>query len=280
MLSALLLEQEHYYGFRFIDFVKGYYTDGHPTMPGMAYLELKGSLITKGNKIKGSVATLFESRNSHRLVQNPNDLLSPYRLYELLHGFTHPYQEFIYCYKANRALLDQYTSQPDCRGFQANPASPQNWEEFYWKVLRKTPQKSPDQERASLQKPLLARVGFGNGCQQSNVKMAKQMAFSQHSNATSHITCIKAGHNSDLSFQKAISGAPMPKKKDIEKMKDTAAKVAKMAKMKLKNVIPIQYKAIPRKAKVVLMPNKVITRKAKVIHRAKPPKAPSYMKHR
>jgi hypothetical protein len=58
MLSALL-EQEHY-GLRFTDFVQGYYSDEHPTMPGMAYLELEGSLITKGNKIKGSAPTLFD----------------------------------------------------------------------------------------------------------------------------------------------------------------------------------------------------------------------------
>jgi hypothetical protein len=75
MLSALL-EQEHY-GFRFTDFVQGYYPDGHPTMPGMVYLKLKGSLITKGNKINGSAPTLFDSRSSRRLVNNPEDLLPP-----------------------------------------------------------------------------------------------------------------------------------------------------------------------------------------------------------
>jgi hypothetical protein len=78
MLSALL-EQEHY-GLRFTEFVKGYYPDEHPTMPGMAYLKLKGSLITKGNKIKGSAPTPFDSRNSRCLVHNPKDLLRPYRL--------------------------------------------------------------------------------------------------------------------------------------------------------------------------------------------------------
>jgi hypothetical protein len=85
-----------------------------------------------------------------------------------------------------------------------------------------------------------------------NVNMAKQMAFSWHSNASSHIAFIRAGHNSDFSFQKAISGAPMPKKKEIVKTKTRAIKVAKMAKAKLW--------------------------KAKVICKAKPPKAPSYMK--
>jgi hypothetical protein len=63
-----------------------------------------------------------------------------------------------------------------------------------------------------------------------NVNMAKQMAFSWHSNASSHIAYIRAGHNSDFSFQKAISGAPMPQKKEIMKAKAMATKVAKMAK--------------------------------------------------
>jgi hypothetical protein len=90
-------------------------------MPGMPYLELKGSLVTKGNKIKGSAPTLFDTRNARRLVDNFNDPLSPYGLYELLRGFSPPDQEFIYCYKANRDLLDQYSRLPDCRGFQTNP---------------------------------------------------------------------------------------------------------------------------------------------------------------
>ncbi len=73
-MLSVLLEQEHYYALRFTDFVTGYYPDEHPTIPGMAYLELKGLLIAKGNKIKGSAPILYYSRNSRRLVHNTNDL--------------------------------------------------------------------------------------------------------------------------------------------------------------------------------------------------------------
>jgi hypothetical protein len=48
-------------------------------------------------------------------VDNPNDVLSPYRLYNLMRGFAHPDQEFMYCYKVNRELLVQYISLPNCR---------------------------------------------------------------------------------------------------------------------------------------------------------------------
>ena len=48
-----------------------------------------------------------------------------------------------------------------------------------------------------------------------SVKMAEQRAFSRHNNASSHIAYICAGHNSDFAFQKAVSGAPMPKKKQL-----------------------------------------------------------------
>ncbi len=58
--------------------VKGFYDDKHP-MPGMAYLELKGSLVTKeGNKIKGSATTQYYTRNAHCLVHNSNNILSLY----------------------------------------------------------------------------------------------------------------------------------------------------------------------------------------------------------
>jgi hypothetical protein len=53
----------------------------------MAYLELKGSLMTKGNKIKGLAPTLYDMRNARRLVDNPNEVLSQYHLYLLICGF-------------------------------------------------------------------------------------------------------------------------------------------------------------------------------------------------
>jgi hypothetical protein len=39
-----------------------------------------------------------------------------------MRGFAHPDQEFMYCYNANRELLEQYIAGlPECRGFQMNP---------------------------------------------------------------------------------------------------------------------------------------------------------------
>jgi hypothetical protein len=101
--------------------VVGFYDEHDPSMPGMAFLELKGSLVDKSNKIKGSAPTLFDTRNSRRLVHNPNDVLSPYGLYMFLRQFAHPDQEFIYCYKGNEELLEQYANLPECCGFQTNP---------------------------------------------------------------------------------------------------------------------------------------------------------------
>jgi hypothetical protein len=54
--------------------------------------------------------------------------------------------------------------------------------------------------------------------------MAERMSFSRHSNPASHIAYIRAGHNSDFAFQKAVSGAPMPHKKEILVKKFSAAK--------------------------------------------------------
>jgi hypothetical protein len=188
MLSALL-EQEHY-GPRFTDFVQVYYSDEHPTMPGMAYPELKGSLITEGNTIKGSAPTLFDSRNTRRLVHNPNDLLSPYSLYELLHGFAHPDQEFIYCYMANHALLDQYTSLPDCRGFQTNPVR-RIGNNSIGKSCEKLNEKAKIKNRHLFRNHCWRELGLGMIANNPNVNMAEQMAFSRHSNASSCIAYIR-----------------------------------------------------------------------------------------
>jgi hypothetical protein len=101
--------------------VIGFYEENDPSMPGMAYIELKGSVVDKSNKIRGSNPTLYDAKNARRLVHNPNDVLSPYALYQRLRGFAHPDQQFIYCYKASEGLLAQYESLPDCAGFQMNP---------------------------------------------------------------------------------------------------------------------------------------------------------------
>jgi hypothetical protein len=212
MFSALL-EQEHY-GLRFTDFVQGYYPDGHPTMPGMAYLKLKGLLITKGNKIKGSAPTLFDSRNSRRLVHNPNDQACTVCMSCFADLRTQPDQEFIYCYNANCVLLDQYTSLPDCRGFQTNPVR-RIGKNSIGKLCMKLNQKSQIKNGHLFRNHCWHELGLGTIANNPNINMTKQMDFSRHSNTSSHIAYIRAGHNSDFSFQKAIYGAPMPKKKEI-----------------------------------------------------------------
>jgi hypothetical protein len=64
-------------------------------MPGIPYLELESSLGTKELKIVA--------------------IQRCYRLYDLIRGFIHPDQEFMYCCKSNPGLLDQYSRlPPDC----------------------------------------------------------------------------------------------------------------------------------------------------------------------
>jgi hypothetical protein len=92
-----------------------------------------------------------------------------------------------------------------------------------------------------------------------NVTMAEKIAYSCHSNPSSHIAYIRAGNNSDFAFEKAVPGAPMPKKKEILQQKSVATKVTKMAKK-----TSIQ--------KVVLRPRKVTPSKAMAIQKATPPK--------
>jgi hypothetical protein len=99
-----------------------------------------------------------------------------------------------------------------------------------------------------------------------NVSMAERMAFSRHSNAQSHIAYIRAGHNSDFSFQKAVSGAPMPKKKVILRKKAVATKAFKASQ-----------KEAQKKATSTIF-KKATACKPNVARKAIAPKAPRYMK--
>jgi hypothetical protein len=108
-------------------------------------------------------------------------------------------------------------------------------------------------------------LGLGMIANNPNVTMAERMAFSRHTNASSHIAYIRAGHNSDFAFQKAVSGAPLPNKKDILKKRTATKKGVRMAKKKLQ--------------KVASIPKKVTKKpKAKAVRKATPPKNLAYMK--
>jgi hypothetical protein len=63
--------------------------------------------------------------------------------------------------------------------------------------------------------------------------MVESMAYSCHSNPSSHISYIQAGHNSDFAFQKAVSGVPMPKKKGDSLAEVRGNKVVKVVKTRI-----------------------------------------------
>jgi hypothetical protein len=79
------------------------------------------------------------------------------------------------------------------------------------------------------------------------------MSFARHMNASSHLAYVRSGHNSDYAFQKSVSGAPMPTKKNILLQQAAMKRAAKKAtgnKMLLKPC-PIPNKAVPSKPKMV-----------------------------
>ncbi len=72
--------------------------------------------------------------------------------------------------------------------------------------------------------------GLGSIANDPNVSMAERMCFTRHSNPSSHIAYIRAGHNSNFAFQKAVSRAPMPKKKEIIQKNSAVTKISKATK--------------------------------------------------
>jgi hypothetical protein len=88
--------------------------------------------------------------------------------------------------------------------------------------------------------------GLGMIANDPNVTMSERMAFARHSNPSSHIAYIRAGHNSDFAFQKAVSGAPMPKKKQI-----VAKHAAVVSIEKKKNCLSVWKKVSSSSLKVI-----------------------------
>jgi hypothetical protein len=120
-------------------------------------------------------------------------------------------------------------------------------------------------------------VAIGMIANDPTVSMAERMAFSRHSNPGSHIAYIRAGHNSDFAFQRAVSGAPMPKKKEIMKQKTTV----KREQPKKPRKSRAGLKPPPAVAKGVLKAAPLDTKppaKAKGVLKAAPAKALQEMK--
>jgi hypothetical protein len=180
-----------------------------------------------------------------------------------MHGFTHPDQELMYYYKGNHKLGLQMkptlsigkNSMGKVRTklslFPYLLCSYLTFSFLFLPVLQETQQKAKIKDGHLYRNHCWHELGLG-------------MISSHRSNPSSHIANIRASNNSDFAFQKVVSGAPMPKKKEILQQKSVATKVVKIVKTRLHNV--------------VLMPKKETLSKAMKIHKATPPKELAYMK--
>jgi hypothetical protein len=142
-----------------------------------------------------------------------------------MRGLTHPDQEFMYCYKGNHKFLDQYSRLPDCRGLQMNPTcrigknsigkvcSKLSLFPYFlycsFQFCEKLNKKAKIKDGHLYSNHCWHKLGLGMIAKNDpNITMSEKMAYSCHSNPSSDIAYIRAGHNSDFAFQKAISGAP------------------------------------------------------------------------
>jgi hypothetical protein len=114
-------------------------------------------------------------------------------------------------------------------------------------------------------------LGIGQIANDPSVTDPERMSFARHTNASSHLAYVRSGHNSDYAFQKSVSGAPMPTKKNIllqqAAMKRAVKKATGNKRMPLK-ACPIPQKAVPSKPKIV----------RKAAQKPIPKQAPTHMK--
>jgi hypothetical protein len=111
-------------------------------------------------------------------------------------------------------------------------------------------------------------LGIGLIANDASVTDPERMSFARHRNASSHLAYVRSGHNSDCAFQKSVSGAPMPTKKNILLQQAATKRAAKKAPGIPLKACPIPKKAIPSKPKIV----------RKAAQKAIPTKAPTQKK--
>jgi hypothetical protein len=112
-------------------------------------------------------------------------------------------------------------------------------------------------------------LGIGTLANDPKITNPERMSFARHTSEKSHRHYVRPGHNSDFAFQKSVSGAPMPTKKNILLQQASTMRAAKRVKGKVPKACPIPKKAVQSKPKQVLR---------KVARKAIPSKVPTYMK--
>ena len=76
----------------------GTYSKSDKSFPGLPYIEVTGAMVDKKNRLSIGNATLYDKNNKRRIVHNPNDVLSPYALFENLTKHIHASQEAVFCH--------------------------------------------------------------------------------------------------------------------------------------------------------------------------------------
>jgi hypothetical protein len=128
-------------------------------------------------------------------------------------------------------------------------------------------------------------LGIGTLANDPKITNPERMSFARHTSEKSHRHYVRPGHNSDFAFQKSVSGAPMPTKKNILLQQASTMRAAKRVKGKVPKACPIPKKAVQSKPKVPTHMKAPPTKKRSTLPklsvvrrslRAPKPKKPSY----
>ena len=221
---------KEYHELRFENLQLGQWSHDTTGVGGREYLEVLGNLETKKKKLSLNTPTFYSDSESRRVIDNPNDILSPCSLFKKIRKLAHPNQEYVFCHTMTKSvkkkleLIDiawRTVEYDSSRRMGATTIGK------FCKIIN---------ERCKIKDSgMYSNHDWRTYCitrlnNDPGVSMAEQISFSGHASVTSSKPYLRKGENSNAAFQKAIHSVPLPSREKWRKMKKASKKVPQRAK--------------------------------------------------
>ena len=196
---------------------KGVFPMSDPHFPGLNYLDIDGKLATKTKKITVAQPTLFSEPERRRTVDNPNDKITPYKIYVRMEDWMHPMQERVFCHElssSRRKVLQSYSSAWfNVRYDYQKPMGEGTISRFAKRLNMKC--QLPDFERYGNHDWRVFMVTkLANN---PTVSPVDQMSFSRHKNMDSAKPYMRPAGNSQATFQRALHPEAIPSARKLKR---------------------------------------------------------------
>ena len=208
---------------KFSHIATGQYPTSDKYFAGLNYLEITGALTHKTQKISMSNPTLYNQRDSCRVVDNPNDALSPYKLYQKIRALSHDSQEAVFCHdlsaSKSKVLIEYGHGWEGVKYDPMKPLGPGTIQKFSKVVNRNCGIENYDDfSNHDWRTFMVTKLANDN-----TVSAVEQLTFSRHRSMDSARPYMRPQESASATFQRALQTENLPSSRSLVRAKKTTA---------------------------------------------------------